>query len=195
MAWRTCSPFWPRSARGYVRALGQTDVVADLSFYASALDLLAVRVGGLKVHVAGQRFSVRVSGQSSKKVEYSRITTIAALLSPGCKLQRTFNSEVFSVISHLFRITRRFLPVLVSICPQKMTEHNNYIEAGMSWPAEKIPPSIDVQPSRLAVIQCLLNLAWCLMSFSATNPALPSSSYYSTVYRSLLAQDNRVLVA
>ena len=34
----------------------------DLSFYGSALDLLTARVGGLKVHVAGQRFSVRVSG-------------------------------------------------------------------------------------------------------------------------------------
>ena len=67
MAWRTCALFWPRSARGYVRALEQTDVVADLNFYASALDLLSARVGGLKVHVAGQRFSVRVSVKVAKK--------------------------------------------------------------------------------------------------------------------------------
>lgn len=61
MVWRTCAPFWLRSARGYAHALGQTDVVKDLNFYASALDLLAARVGGLKVHVAGQRFSMRMS--------------------------------------------------------------------------------------------------------------------------------------
>ena len=60
MAWRTCAPFWLRSARGCVRALGQTDVVRDLNFYASALDLLAAQVGGLKVHVAKQIFSVKV---------------------------------------------------------------------------------------------------------------------------------------
>ena len=89
MAWKTCAPFWLRSARGCVRALGQTDVVTDLSFYASALDLLAARVGGLKVHVAGQRFSVRVSvSQSSKDIEFSSITTIAALRKPGCSFVR-----------------------------------------------------------------------------------------------------------
>jgi len=42
------------------------DVVTDLNFYALALDLLAARVGGLKVHVAGQRFSVRVSVKVAK---------------------------------------------------------------------------------------------------------------------------------
>lgn len=83
MAWQTCAPFWLHSARGCVRALGQTDVVRDLNFYASALDLLAARVRVLKVHVAGQRFSVRVSVKSSKDVKYGRITTIAAFLSPG----------------------------------------------------------------------------------------------------------------
>ena len=68
MAWRTCAPFWLRSARGCVRALGQTDVVRDLNFYASALDLLAAQVGELKVHVAKQIFSVKGVGQSSKDV-------------------------------------------------------------------------------------------------------------------------------
>ena len=81
MVWKTCAPFLPRSGRGYVRALGQTDVVTDLGFYGSALDLLGARVGGLKVHVAGQRFSVRVSVRVEKTFEYSRITTIAALRS------------------------------------------------------------------------------------------------------------------
>ena len=42
------------------------DVVTDLNFYASALDPLAARVGGLKVHVARQRFSVRVSVKVAK---------------------------------------------------------------------------------------------------------------------------------
>jgi hypothetical protein len=83
MAWKTCAPFWPRSAHGYVRALGQTDVVTDLSFYASALDLLAVRVGGLKVHAAGQIFSVRMSVKVAK-TSSTKITTIMALRSPGC---------------------------------------------------------------------------------------------------------------
>ena len=168
MVWRTCAPFWLRSARGCVRALGQMDVVTDLNFYASALDPLAARVGGLTVHVAKQRSSVRVSVKVTK-------TSSTVELPPSLPSQSKFRAQ-FGVISQLVfgnhHVTTRRpgLDVQLQLSPiqKKFSRQLMFNLAG-------------------SVIQYLLNLARCLMPFSATNPTSPSSSY-CTVYRNLLVQ-------
>jgi hypothetical protein len=57
MAWRTCVPFLPRSAREYARELGKRGVVMDPNFCESVWDLLDAQADAQRVHVAEPRFS------------------------------------------------------------------------------------------------------------------------------------------
>jgi hypothetical protein len=88
-------------------------------------------------------------GQSSKDVEYSRITTIAALRRPGCSFVGLKFSAQFSVISQL--VFERF-PNPSCVDDRPTTTFSN---------TKNFPCQLMFNLADLAVIQYLLNLAYC----------------------------------